>query len=703
MSVNPESFDDFTSSEYSDGTAAERKPFQFRDNKGSMEETHKWLVGNFEHAERLSRSRVRNYIKWSYLYKGVHWRNIGRTSYRNEDGASLDSKKPKMVDNYIWEFLDHKVGQMSRLGTNIACIPWNDEQSDVNNAKSCEKLLNARFIDMNFDKIQDDADLIKFKYGTVFQLPLWNPDIGPTHASYERLNKIYKGEIPNNILAKLKTQEAFKIGDVEVINACPWQVYPELYKKSWDKVDHIDFVPDWVNIHELKAMYPKHAAKIQQNSRNFYDFEENLVSTPSDQVQVKHFYHRKTKWLPEGAHIIYTDDVILEWNDLPYKHGELPLVVDRDIEIEKELFGRPKISNIEQKQRQTNNIESAIARDLGAGSAPKWVWPKGAVTFKSANNDFSIMEYKGAVPPQLVQNNPVSVQAIAKLDRNESRMAKLMKVFDISRGVVPTGIEANSALRFLDEQEEQANETDKKKRKSRVLSCTRQTMSIMGQYYDESDDRTSRILGQNNEYMIENLKDADFMKVYDVQFQNTSALPDTKSGKIATIIDMNTATQTDPVFKTPQIIKMLDLAQDEAFVDRATASTNSANMTFEMLSSGKPVEEPQMHDDLLIYYAVFYQRIQDYGFKKRVLGQTRAAVYTYIEVLEGLLWEKSKLNGKLAEAIGQLDYFPSFFKPDIPDPALTPPPFEGGGNVEQPMDLNKMENTKDAITEDLRE
>src|SRR5690606_32112867 len=99
----------------------------------------------------------------------------------------------------------------------------------------------------------------------------------------------------------------------------------------------------------------------------------------------------------------------------------------------------------------------------------------------------------------------------------------------------------------------------------------------------------------------------------------------------------NMATQKDPVFKTPQIIKMMDLGQDEAFVDRITASTNSANMMFDQLINGTPIEEPQMYMDLMIYYAVFYQRIQDWGFMKRIDGKIKEAVFLYIKTLEGLL------------------------------------------------------------------
>src|SRR5690606_7730278 len=116
-----------------------------------------------------------------------------------------------------------------------------------------------------------------------------------------------------------------------------------------EEVNHFDYVPeDWVHIEELKATYPNVADEIKANKRYKYEIDTNLLSQPDELIQVRHFYHKKTKWLPEGAHIVYCDDVILEYKNLEYNHGKLPLIVDRDIEIEHELFGRPKLTNIEQ-------------------------------------------------------------------------------------------------------------------------------------------------------------------------------------------------------------------------------------------------------------------------------------------------------------------------------------------------------------------
>ena len=207
------------------------------------------------------------------------------------------------------------------------------------------------------------------------------------------------------------------------------------------------------------------------------------VTYPKRKVMVRTFYHRKTKYLPDGAYIKYTDDVILENEAYPYDDGELPIVWDGDINVYGELWPRSFIGNIEQMQRYYNNIQSAQARDFGLGSAPKWVAPKGACEVHQYNNEFTIMEFRGPTPPQLVRNNPVSDQGFTIQDRLEKKISQQSKVYDITRGEVPQGVTANSALRFLDEQESQRTMPDEVKRKIRVLRVYRLMLMRMAQFY----------------------------------------------------------------------------------------------------------------------------------------------------------------------------------------------------------------------------
>lgn len=662
-----ESFDDFdhtdTISDYSDV-----KPFALRDKKDD-EGTLEWLNQNFDQMEKKAQSRIISYQRWSYMYKGIHWRNLDhRDSRYGGRDAQHSERKPRMVDNFIMEFIDARSAQMARLGSNFTAIPWNNEIGDENVAKACSKLLKGRAEEMDLDKIHRDMDTTKYKFGTAFLMIKWDEDCGPLHPAFKKLKDLYPEGIPKPIKKRLK-KENIKVGDVKAYVLTPDRLYPEMHKECWKKVNHVDEV-EWQNIHELKAEYP--TKEIMENQRNYYDYSTHEITRPADQVMVRHFYHKPTKHLPEGEYIKYTDSAILERKAYPFVHGELPFVVDKDIAIENELWGRPAISQIEQMQRHYNNIASAQARDLGIGSAPKWMVPKGAADFRTINNEFTIVEFKGPVAPQLVKGSPISPDGIIIQDRMEKRMSKHMKVYDISRGEVPTGITANSALRFLDEQESQILAPDERKRKRRVLDTYRMMAQLMQQYYKADDGRTLRTLGKNNEYQIEDMSKADFSKVFDIRLENTSALPDTKTGKIAAIIDLNAMTQTDPIFRREDVVNMLDLATEETFTETATYSLDCAKMIFEKMLNGEEVPEPELHDDLIVYYTTMFMAKESYQFKMTVPDNVKRNIYQYITTLEGLLFLKSQKNNKLAMELELLNYYPSFFELPKVGPQMTP-------------------------------
>lgn len=677
-----ENFDDFDHTQQIQDFM-EVKPFALREET-DKEGTLIWLNRNFDQMEQKSQSRMISYQRWNYMYKGIHWRNVDfRDSRYGGRDAQYAERKPRMVDNFIKEFIDAKVSQMARGGSNFSAIPWNNEIQDENAAKACKKLLQGRADEIDFDKIQRDADKIKYKFGTVFIMIKWCKDEGPMLPAFKRLKDIYGGKIPKDILKKLGKMDV-KAGDVKVYLQTPDRIFPEMNKETWDQVRHVDEV-EWQNIHELKADYPKLKEEIMENQRNYFDYSTNEISKPADQVMVRHFFHPPSKHLPQGAYLKYTDSVILEWTDYPFDHEKFPFIIDGDTEIEKELFSRPSIDQIEQMQRQYNNISSAQARDLGVGSAPKWMVPKGAADFRTINNEFTIVEFKGPVAPRLVPGNPISSDGIVIQDRMEKRMSKHMKVYDISRGDVPTGVTANSALRFLDEQETQILADDERKRRKRVLNSYRIMVSLMSQHYQADDGRTLRTLGKNNEYMIEDMKKADFTKIYDVQFQNTSALPDTKTGKIAAIIDLNVATQKDPIFRREDIINMLDMGTDETFTEESTFALDCAKQMLVSLLDGEEVPEPEMHDDLLVFYTTFFRQIQSYRFKKAVPPELQKRVFEYIKTLEGLIWIKMQKNPKLAMEVQLLSYYPSFFEMPPPPPMISPEEEAEGGGTPPPI------------------
>jgi hypothetical protein len=294
-----------------------------------------------------------------------------------------------------------------------------------------------------------------------------------------------------------------------------------------------------------------------------------------------------------------------------------------------------------------NNTQSSQARDYGIASAPKWMMPKGSAKVSSLNNELTIVEYTGPVPPKLETPRATNPQSFDFQDRIEDKITRLSRTSDISRGEPPAGVTANSALRFLDEQESRMIAPMEKKRKRRVIEVSKMMLSRMKQFYSQDDGRMVRILGKDNSYMIKSFENADFNKIYDVKIQNSSSLPDTKTGKISTIVDLNIATQTDPVFKV-----------------------TSANTIVEQMLNGEEIPEPQVSDNFMVHYSIIDRAMQAFSFKTGVDDETRDVFELYMKTLEGLMWERAKKNAKFAMQLSDLDNYPMFFTIEQPLSAI---------------------------------
>ncbi len=666
MSV--ETFDDFlaTNSQVSQND----KPFALRDEPGNDKKTLEWLNNNYNMLEQAAQSRLRTYRRYISLYKNVQWKNYDARDLRNDDGSQSE-RKPRVSVNFVEEMVEARVAQGAQTKIGFTMIPQNqEEQKDINNAKACKLLLQNRCDQIDFELIQQEADRIKFLMGTVVIHVCWDKKAGPLHPKYKKAEekgvKIPKIDEKGKPIKGKYLEGKIRMGDVGLNVLGPDLVYPQHNKEKWEDIDHIDII-EWVHIEELKKMYPNKANEIKENAHRFYyDYDAGELGKPVHMVQVRHFYHKKTDFLPEGAYIKYTDDVILEEMELPYDDGELPIVIDRDIAVYREIWGRSFLSNIEQLQRMYNNIQSGIARDLGVGSAPKWMMPKGSVDVVALNNEFSVIQYTGPKAPELVSFKPVADQGLLVQDRLEKQISQKSTIYDISRGEVPQGVTANSALRFLDEQESRRAAPLISKRNRRILLTLRMMLMRMRQYYKVGDDRTIHIVGKQNEYLIKSFKEADFSQIWDIRLQKSSALPDTKTGKISTIVDLNTSTQTDPIFTREDIVEMLDLGADERFVSDATIAITAARTLLDMMLNGEAVPEPQVYDNHVVHYNVFLRELQSLTYRTHVSPQVKKAIETRIMVIEGLMFEKARTNQMFLQQLMMMPQYPIFYKLPMP-------------------------------------
>lgn len=690
-------------------------PFQFREDK-SEQGTLEWLKNWFDYNYEKAHPRYVMYRRFINMYKNVgDGESDGMVKTSNRD-RGLSGRKPRIRDNFVHSYTEQRVSRNSRKKVALAYIPQDQTAiEDINATEAAKLLVDYRQSQEDFDAKMTRMDRTTFLLGHSLFEVCWNPDIGPVAPSFQRakekFKEEYKGKVPKldaegSVIEGEFYDKGIQVGDIEGRLWQPHKFFPENGKHRLEEADYVDTY-EWKNKHWVEHKFRKAKKKITSSQHVKWDYSKNVVEVPEGEILIHTFWHKPTEFFPEGCKIVWCDDMILSWDAFPYEYGDegyrLPFEEERDIELEDEFWGLPFIINIEQFYRVNNSLISGMARNHGVLSAPKYIYPEGSVDTKSLNNEFGGVAYRGAIAPQVLHHNYVNSGELEFQKYVQGRAGEHSTVFDISRGIVPNGVTAAQAIRYLDEQETQRANPAIQKRNSRVVRVTKLYVKGMSQFYTESDERTVRIVGKNNEYIIKSFKKLALNRIADIRLQNTSSIADTKTGAVADIIDLNASNQKDPVFGRKEIIKMLDLGLDEAFKDEASYGVETAKTILQMLLEGEKAPAPAKTDGLMEFYAIFGRFVESVSYKTRMRPEQRKPIEDYIEAVEMLMWQQAVANPKFAMMMAQFEKFPMFFNPGTPPPAPVAPP-EGGpmASVGGP-DTSKMDLTQKAIEQDMQQ
>jgi hypothetical protein len=681
-------FEDYFSDMESDVTNDTTFPFI---DKNNDKEVLKWLNQDIQDKANRNKSRLQRIRQIEAYFKGINYRS---PSDRNgkDNILGTNNNKPrdaKIFVNFVNEMVEAKVSQRSRFKPAITILPGSDEIADKNNSQTCKQILDCKAQELDFEKIFSDGDKIQFLRGESYTWVLWDKLAGGLVDEVKEL--VDQGiKIPGK-------SDPMK-GDVKIFTMGPDRCFPQVNKVSWDDVDDISYI-EWIHQDELKALYPKMKDKIfpTDNSIYYWDATDMTRKKMKNYCMVVNYYHKGTRFLPQGRYCKYIQSVVLENKPLSecYAHLKLPVIFDTDIDLDGELHGRPFTDNITRLQALHNMVMAATAKGFAIASNPKWVAPAGSIAVNKVTNEYGLMEYKGAVPPQLVTYSGVPRDAYELSDRVEKFIQTQAAVYGISRGTPPPGIKAAVALNFLDEQEQQRESRGMAKRQRRILDTYKLVLYTISQYYTAEDNRIFQMLGTDNSYLVKsfNLKG---IRSYDIRFQNSSSLPDSKTGKIAAILDINMATANDPYFGREEISTMLEMGNDQRFRDKLAVSVKSADTIIQMIMDGVKGKNPNEWDDFIVQYPIFLRAIQERDYKdtdQYIVEELKA----YITTMEYMMFTKAQISPPFMMRLQSFYMFPIFFKVPV-NPVVSsmggtgmaPPPIQTPTS-EPPQHLGSMQ------------
>jgi len=670
-------FDDFDNDDLEE--VRDHPPFWTVANK-KEEELLNWLKSEWEGKKSGLENRIATYQENVDIYKGIHYKDTKsrENAFRDQDeGSSV--RTPKVVVNNIYDLVRTKIAKMTRFRPAITVLPRHDEITDKQGALAAKDLIESRWGEVNIDEYITSQKLNSMLYGESLIFIDWDENEGHmVPAQKLAIDSGIEVLIPNKKKSKtiqteagdtIKIEEPIFIGDVtyKIVN-------PDRYilddAETWNKVNHLIAI-DFDYVDNLKAIYPKKQEKINL-TKGCGDIRFIGDDNKSNKIMVMTFWHKPTRFLPRGKKIVFTLDLILESGDFPFTDKEgnqlrkLPFERLTDIDIPGELYARSTIRMTMQLQKHHNNITSAIARNHGLASAPKWVVPaNAAVTRASLNSDVTIVRYRGPVAPQLVTFNPTPKEIIEYPDKLRVWKEQIWGIHAVSRGEPPNGIRAGIALQFLDEQENERATPEIAKGNRLVVGVAQQTIERMQQYYKNTDGRLVKLLGKDNTFRIKKLDQAILDKPYDIKIQNASALPQSRSSRTQTLIDLNDS--FPGMLSNEQVLDLIDLAQDQKFKDINTISVKSSESENESILNGDPLGEPQVFENHIIHWNIHIREAQEREFKEDLPPEGQQTLIEHTLAHEMMMLKKARTNPLYAQKLLMLPNFPVFYEPSPED------------------------------------
>lgn len=638
-------FDDLDNLEGNDS----QKPF-FAIDLSSEDAVLTWLKQEMVTLKNENQTRLEKVKNNILRYKGYQYFN---TVYYPRD--VLESQRrytPQIVLPLISDAIDEKTARIVESKPAVTILPQHDETQDKQDAKTAKLFLNhidhAQKMDMKYTQILKNAYIA----GESFAWIRWNPDLG-------------------DMLPEAEMQGQYiKNGDVEVVKKTAHHVFYER-AESWEKVNYC-YIVEYEYVEALKRDYPECAGKIMEDAdAKIFNFDKMEEVSMKGKCRKIHFYHKKTKYLPEGYEACFTNSCLLKNGPLSYNHGDLPIERMVDIQNDEELAGQSMIDKVKSISSQVNNSLNAMIKAFMLTGYPKWFVEAGSIDDQSLNNDISIVKVKGGMrEPKLAQANPVGESQFKFISQMKDYFYEFVKSNSIVRGEPPPGVTASVALQFLSESETRRISTDVQQFNQFVRSVYEKILKTAGQFYKADEPRTMMIIGKDNRWEMKPLDIKALGKSYSINIQNTSGLADSKSLRTQQLIDLNAAFPN--MMPQAQVLEMTGLAQAEKFQDIGSRAARAAEDENEKMSDTGEVIQPAEWEDHLTHWPIHVQEMQALGFKQNATPQVLKAYHGHGLATEMLIMEKMMENPIYAQEVAaKLKGFPIFMESPLP-PMMTP-------------------------------
>jgi hypothetical protein len=340
-----------------------------------------------------------------------------------------------------------------------------------------------------------------------------------------------------------------QMGDICISPENPYNIYvPDLLSEDIEDQPYVLHCSaktvDWVKMRYQKDLAGR---DVKPNVKSISDVLDNsflnLITNQNekpDSILCTEVWIKPgciTSFPTGGVLTIIGDQIVSGYEGWPYLHGEYPFIKFDHIATGA-FYADSVINDLISPQREYNRTRGQIIESKNRTSKPQLMAPMGSVDpNKITTEPGQVILYKaGFQPPQPLPLQNLPPYVLDELDRLQMEFDDISGQHEVTKGRVPPGVTAGTAINFLQEQDDSKLAGTIDSIEEGMEKLGHHVLSYVVQYWDTP--RMIKTTGADGSFDAMMLKGADLRGNTDVQVEAGSALPNSKAAKQSFVMDL---------------------------------------------------------------------------------------------------------------------------------------------------------------------
>jgi hypothetical protein len=434
-----------------------------------------------------------------------------------------DKNLPRIIINKIRPIIRTEIAKLTSQKPTAICLPASNDVEDVFAAKAATQIWDSLYdrleINKEMRKVARDISVLGLGYLKVF----WNTE------KYDEWSE-EDGDIDIDHVSPFN----IFVPDLSITDNAEQPYMLHVYTKpiEWLKMTYGDLIP--------KDKKPTVIAATEiADISSALDIRENNSKPDASLIIEAWVKPGTTSMLPKGGYLVIVDDILVEASvdGFPSGYKDYPIVKFEHIPSG-QYYPACAIDDLIPLQREINRTRSQRIQSKNMMAKPQVYYREGSLSVSKINTAPGQyigvrpgFEYPASAPlPQL----PNYVQE--ELNALDSDLENISGQHEVSRGEAPPGIEAATAIAYLQERDDSYLAPTFASIEEGLSKVAKFALMLAAEFW--TGERTVKVVGDNNGFSAEMFRGSDIARGTDIRIEAGSALPTSKAAKQSLVMDM---------------------------------------------------------------------------------------------------------------------------------------------------------------------